>query len=224
LICLVAGVITSMMRDRNPNVFEMNPVLDLEERLANTLADFGPFVCLGRQLEAYGSSRIIVSEEKWKEKALFLIRTAKIIFMVPGYQDGTIWEMKQIVNYRYLYKTVFIVPIGDNIGGLTAKKHWKKTEGVWKDSLGIILPTYKREQLFTISESGTAIDLFWLGEMSKPERVNMMFRQIEFSNSDRSHEGSIDTKKCKERGSNKPHGRRPPEKPGQAGHGDTPLA
>jgi len=84
---------------------------DLESTMVKSLAELMPIVALGRPGEAIGVGRILTDESTWKTAAAELMFRASLIFCIPSAHPGTAWELEQIVQNRYLGKTVFFMPL-----------------------------------------------------------------------------------------------------------------
>ena len=85
---------------------------DFEDVLGRAVERLAPFLALGRPGEAFGATRIQISDDLWEEEAKWLMEKAHVIFLVPSLTSGTLWEIMHIVTSRYLQKTVFILPPG----------------------------------------------------------------------------------------------------------------
>lgn len=84
--------------------------IDLEIRLADALAEWAPLIALGRPGEARGAGRNETSEGDWKKVIELAFQASDTIFMVPGYQEGIMWEMRLLVEKNLLERVVFIRP------------------------------------------------------------------------------------------------------------------
>lgn len=182
---------TGQMSEKNANLFDFTPPPELEETLTNRLTEYGPVVCLGAQLEAYGATRVLTTEEQWQEKFLFLMEKATFIFMIPGYQEGITWEMGKLFEHEYLDKTAFIVPVGDLMKtapdgqiemGESSKKHWQKTQVKWKEAFNLDLPKYSGEQVFQITPDREVKHVCVLPQLSSAKRASTIFRSLGVSN------------------------------------------
>jgi len=53
-------------------------------------------------------------DDNWKNHVLDLMSKASLILMKPATTEGVQWELKQIINNRYVNKTIFINKFGEN--------------------------------------------------------------------------------------------------------------
>jgi len=92
-----------------PSAYEAEKI-EFEERLANAVSDKCLLVALGSPGEAIGAARLPTSESKWQDDVLKLMFHAEHIFIAPGNQPGTIWEIQSIIQKKYLPKSTFFIP------------------------------------------------------------------------------------------------------------------
>lgn len=84
---------------------------DFEFFLRKSLSGRGVVLGLGKPGEKIGVGRLEASEENWRETVVRLSERAKAIFVVPGKEEGTIWEILHIVSTPgLLEKSVFLLP------------------------------------------------------------------------------------------------------------------
>lgn len=81
---------------------------DMETRIADSLAGEEALISLGEPGEAFGAGRYLTDENNWKVVVSKFIDNAKHIFVIAGPQEGTIWEIEQILSRGYLPKTTFL--------------------------------------------------------------------------------------------------------------------
>lgn len=94
-------------------------------------------------------SLVNVEDLVWKERILLAMRNAPIIFIVPSYHSGTMWEMKEIMsNDELLSKTIFIKPPAYYKHAESIIDWWEKTREISLKSLGLYLPRMTREGCF----------------------------------------------------------------------------
>lgn len=119
------------------------PQKDLERLLAEMVEQWMPLLCLGEPGEHIGSDRVKIDEEDWKEVVRRLSVACKLIFVLPGKNKGTIWEIRMLKELNLLYKTVFIVPQYsiDYGGGILLE--WEETRTAVHQATGLELPTYR---------------------------------------------------------------------------------
>src|SRR5262249_40088098 len=83
----------------------------LELVLADKLRRVAPLVGLGRSGEQPGAGRIESEEESWHSDFHLLARRARAIYVVPAPNEGTQWEIAEILKHdKLLSKTIFIIP------------------------------------------------------------------------------------------------------------------
>jgi hypothetical protein len=131
---------------------------DLETTLAKILSPMMPFVALGRPGEHRGAGRIKTTEGEWRRDALLLMESAAVIFIVPGYQSGTKWELQHLRLLNCLQKTIFIMPYAaelDSAASFDAEEHWEVTKAEIKD-IGFDMPIYASTGcLFSLNDDGS---------------------------------------------------------------------
>jgi hypothetical protein len=117
------------------------PSFDIEERLANSLSGEATLVGLGKPGEALGAGRLPTEDSEWKKIVSAFMEHANHIFVVPGDQAGTMWEISRIVEFGYLSKTSFIFPPkSENIGGkFNWKSHFNNISDVFAEN-GLSIP------------------------------------------------------------------------------------
>jgi hypothetical protein len=84
-----------------------------EPRLSRVLKQAGVPVCVGRpdeRLPQFGFHRIYFADEDWQASVLEMASRAKCIVVVIGDTGGLVWEMRQLIENRWLEKTVLLVP------------------------------------------------------------------------------------------------------------------
>ena len=85
-----------------------------EEVLASTMAKFGPVVAVGTPGEqlapALGAVRREFSDEDWQQAVHSLAEEAPFIVLVVGRSEGTVWEMRRIVDAGLTHKTILVIP------------------------------------------------------------------------------------------------------------------
>jgi hypothetical protein len=84
-----------------------------EPRLSRVLKQMGVPVCVGRpgeRLPPFGFHRLYFSDEDWQASVLEMASRAKCIIFFMGETGGLEWEMRQIIENRWLAKTILLVP------------------------------------------------------------------------------------------------------------------
>ncbi len=84
---------------------------EFEGEIIGALAELMPALALGKPGEAIGVGRILTDESTWQTAAAELMSRSALIICVPSAHHGTAWELEQIVQKRYLAKTLFFMPI-----------------------------------------------------------------------------------------------------------------
>jgi hypothetical protein len=110
---------------------------DVDEKLDDAIGARGLLVAIGNKRVSYGSAKLTVRDEDWKEMFAALAKAAKLIVMLPGPSASVLWEISQLVSERgTLAKTVFAMPREHSHG-------WAKTAASVESDLGVKLPAYK---------------------------------------------------------------------------------
>jgi hypothetical protein len=89
---------------------DLSRPIDLEIRMIDALAAWGPLIALGRPGEARGAGRKEVTEAEWQDAIDYALGAAAAIFILPGYQAGVVWEIECVMQLSLLHKTVFLQP------------------------------------------------------------------------------------------------------------------
>jgi|GEM_PF-4526866 len=69
----------------------------------------GDFVTAGDTAEPFGSPRHQIDAD-WQPKILAELEAADLIFVIPFYTQGTVWEIEAIAAAGHLAKTLFVMP------------------------------------------------------------------------------------------------------------------
>jgi hypothetical protein len=110
---------------------------DVDEKLDDAVGAHGRLVAIGNKQVSYGSAKLTVRDEEWKEVFHALADAAQLIVMLPGPSASVLWEISQLVSGRSaLAKTVFAMPRDHPVG-------WSKTAASAATDLGVRLPAYK---------------------------------------------------------------------------------
>jgi hypothetical protein len=84
---------------------------DVDEKLDDSVGGRGLLVAIGDKQVSYGSAKLTVRDEDWKEMFQALAKAAKLIVMLPGPSASVLWEISQLLSERpALSKTVFAMP------------------------------------------------------------------------------------------------------------------
>jgi hypothetical protein len=131
--------------------------LELENRLAAALENFAPLVALGKPDLLLGAGKITVEDKDWQEQLKVLVAAAKVICVVPEYQEGTLWEIRYLKNTGYFDRTVFVMPHRVDVGKaprIDVARIWADTSYALIGS-GVTLPPYSDEGLlFSLNRQG----------------------------------------------------------------------
>ena len=137
--------------------------MDLETILAYSLSRVSPVIALGHPGEHIGAGRIKTSDEHWQEEIMRLIDNATLIFIIPSHREGTLWEIKNLSQGKYLSKTIFIMPPNIIFEKEPYELQWKQASEA-AQVFGIDLPPYEREgTIFRLDTNGTLIRKVPLG-------------------------------------------------------------
>jgi hypothetical protein len=110
---------------------------DVDEKLDDAVGAHGRLVAIGNKQVSYGSAKLTVRDEDWKEVFHALADAARLIVMLPGPSASVLWEISQLVSQRSaLARTVFVMPRDHPVG-------WSKTAELAATDLGVKLPAYK---------------------------------------------------------------------------------
>lgn len=127
--------------------------IDLETRLADAVAPWGPLITLGKPGEAKGSGRKQVADEEWMNIVELACDAADSIFLIPAFQGGIMWEVELLVRKKLLDRVVFILPPTAEPFGM---EWWKQTSAAMR-SAGLSVPARpaaNRGALFVLESGG----------------------------------------------------------------------
>jgi hypothetical protein len=125
---------------------------EFESWLANALTNDGILVGLGRPGEAIGAGRLSTSEDKWREEVVSLLSHCACVFVIPGAESGTKWEIETLNTLGLLQKAIFIMPPFS--GDFDVAAHWRRAKSALSE-VGLFLPEYQTEGLlFTVRNDG----------------------------------------------------------------------
>lgn len=105
-----------------------------------------PLLGFGERDEAtYGFGEAGFAEQNWYRAAESAIRTSELIFVVPGYSSGVLWEVGKILETGALKKVVFVMPPESTGFGPTndgVEKYWEKACIAFWEAYRFELPRY----------------------------------------------------------------------------------
>jgi hypothetical protein len=137
--------------------------MDLETIVAYSVARICPMLALGHPGEHIGAGRIKTSDEHWQEEIMRLIENAKLIFIIPSHREGTLWEIRNLKQGKYLSKTIFIMPPNIMFEQEPYEMQWHKAQDA-AVRFDVQLPLYSREGiLFRMNVDGTLARTIPLG-------------------------------------------------------------
>lgn len=85
-------------------------IINFEDMLTQAVDPILPVVALGREARNFGPGQAPTTDEDWRAVALTLMQQARLIIAVPITEPSTIWELRQLVQGKFIDKTVFVVP------------------------------------------------------------------------------------------------------------------
>jgi hypothetical protein len=135
-----------------PNSYQTY-VYELEETIIKAFKKMMPIVALGKPGEVQGVGRILVDEDAWRVSASELMRAATLIICIPSSHPGTIWELDEIINNKFLPKVVFLMPPDPSDPDKWFSPKWKKMLDDWNIAAsymkthGIVVPNYRKDGL-----------------------------------------------------------------------------
>ena len=114
-------------------------VFHFEEDTSNAISPYGLLIAMGDRGDSYGAGKVIVSDEKWKDRFHQLANQSWMIFMQPDLTQSVRWEIGQLrSNTSYLRKTVWFMP---RSGG----DKWTEIRDGLRQEIGVVLPPYDSE-------------------------------------------------------------------------------
>lgn len=119
-----------------------------------------PIVALGKPGEVQGVGRILVDENAWRISVSELMRRASLIICIPSSHPGTIWELDEIINNKYLTKVVFLMPPDPSDPEKWFSLKWKKMLDDWNIAAahmkgqGMVVPDYRKQGLLFAVKPG----------------------------------------------------------------------
>jgi hypothetical protein len=137
--------------------------MDLETILAYSLSRISSMIALGHPGEHIGAGRIKTSDEHWQAEIMRLIDKADLIFLIPSHREGTLWEIKNLMQGEHLSKTIFVMPPNIIFEKEPYELQWKQASEAAR-GFGVDLPPYEREgTFFRMDTNGTLIRKVPLG-------------------------------------------------------------
>lgn len=145
-------------------------------------------IALGLPGEFEGLPRGRISAETWRRKVSRLLDEARVVVCIPSGSEGMLWEIREILNRRYIEKTIFVWPAGSSVhrpdeeATSRAQSQWseecrKRYESIWISIPELAPPavdptwsfyfTYKYSE--GCAESGVVLSqaTYWLGSSSE---------------------------------------------------------
>lgn len=95
------------------NALEFDRKIKLEVFLKKYFKKSYPFIAIGNpedRLPKYGAIRSYYKDDKWQSEVIENMLKAKIILVLLSNTEGVKWEISQVINRKYNYKTLFILP------------------------------------------------------------------------------------------------------------------
>lgn len=130
--------------------------MDVSKFCAGIVSDL-PVLCLGRAGETDSIARLTVSDEEWREVVEALSEQARLVFLVVGSGDGTLWEINRTLHSpQLLEKTIFVIPPDDvdvrKPSGWAASEYGSARSAF--EELGFSIPEYRKLGGFFIFPDG----------------------------------------------------------------------
>jgi len=85
----------------------------IEEIISSQSIGFGPFVAIGapgEKLPLLGASRDYVDDRDWKAVISNWVVKSRFIVMVCGRTESVQWEIQNIIEQKYVYKLIIVMP------------------------------------------------------------------------------------------------------------------
>ncbi len=141
---------------------------DVDEKLDDAIGSRGLLVAIGNKEVSYGSAKLSVRDEDWKEVFRVLSGAAKLIVMLPGPSASVLWEISQLSSSKdALQKTVFVMPRHRSEEGVhtaafvesylrltmpslfvtarQGREEWAKTAALVLSNLSLKMPSYRKK-------------------------------------------------------------------------------
>ncbi len=168
------------------------PSLSLDEMLYNKASRHGPVVAIGRPgdtLQPYGAAREYISDETWKMRVADLSRDASTIIACADNTEGTIWELRHVLQAPSAHKTMVLfhprLYAGNERSILTSKlQTFEEIDGavrvclrdLSKDAVGFFSTPERAVIEITSAEwsnlaYNAALDLFLFRQLTSSESV-----------------------------------------------------
>jgi hypothetical protein len=169
----------------------IHPTLIDESFLPNTFESFlsdqmygwCPLVGLGRLEEVVGAGKIVSSDAEWQTNIEVLLRSAKIIFLVPALSPGTMWEVREILNDRALLSKTVVLARPEFYGG-DVKSEWQAIRMAYLKDFRCTFPDYDPKGL-AFSLSGKELEKpYSIGAKRKTLQIRKTLLQLGIINGD----------------------------------------
>lgn len=86
--------------------------LKIEKGITKHFSEYAQVFSIGNPstiLPTLGATSVFATDENWKDTVTTLMERAKMVFIRIGQTDGTLWELKQCVEFDYQQKSIFII-------------------------------------------------------------------------------------------------------------------
>jgi hypothetical protein len=168
-----------------PGYFYTPKDFDLEESLSGSLKGWAPLIGVGPQASRVGAGTVEVSTDSWKESVASLAKVATFIFVFPGYQAGTLWEIEYLKDKELFRKTAFIRPwLGKKaMSQMSIEEHWRRTQSAFA-VLGLTLPPLMTGgYFFSLNDNGSLRHCQPIGRFTpkSKRRLRDLLTQLELS-------------------------------------------
>jgi hypothetical protein len=114
---------------------------DLEVIFADALEPIAPLVGLSSESNYEGTGKTESPDQDWQNEIELLAHNAKILIVLPSYNEGIKWEIDWILKNDYLQKSVFFMPPTAFAKSFNWESNWADTKNEI-ESYGIKLPPY----------------------------------------------------------------------------------
>jgi hypothetical protein len=111
-----------------------------------------PLIALGRPGEAFGAGRLASSEKDWTADAAALIQGSDFLLVIPSSHEGTMWELRRILEQDILCHCIFLMPW--QVKGRYSSRNWTETLAACAE-IGLRLPPWESQgALFLAGRAG----------------------------------------------------------------------
>jgi len=146
----------------------------LEEFISEALNDLMEVVALGERDQIFGIGNVEVKEDRWTDVITSFIEHAELIIVVPAANNGTYWEMREIIRLQALRKTVFIMPSAEDDDLDSVKGFWQLSTAAMA-RLELEAPDYDSGGCYILYNDNKQIEVILrLDDCNNPERVKIL--------------------------------------------------